>query len=332
MSHKTVNLPASKRDAERRRAVFRLEKALDSGYQAWQRGDVNTAVKILENVLAERPGAIEALFPLARALHEKGESDRAITVLDGAIEDLVDKTGALSHRAIIRFDVGDDEGLNHDVQALGSDNPMANALRALAGARCGDWKIALLPAFSLWNAELVGRLLAILEDIYAQRRETKDDFFHHRLFSTSAAAVADVEGSDTAAAPTPLPKSFSKRAEWVDELIGRFDTRDFDAVLALTRHKDLAEEWLDESSSSLEVFASLAREPIGKTLGLVDKALATHGPSLDLHFLRGLALIRDGKTSAASHAFVRAARSADTVLYDVVTTLARELDISLERE
>lgn len=311
--------------------MFRLEKALHSGYQAWQRGDVNTAVEILENVLAERPGALEAIFPLARALHEKGESDRALAVLDGAIEDLVDKTGALAHRAIIRFDVGDDDGLKHDLQALGSDNPMANALSALAGARRGDWKIALLPAFSLWNAELVGRLLAILEELYAQRRETKDDVFHHRLFSSSAAA-SDVEKSDGAAAASPLPKSFSKRADWIDELNGRFDARDFDAVLTLARHKDLAEEWLDESSCAFEIFASLTRETSGKTLSIADKALATHGPSLDLHFLRGLALIRNGETSAASHAFVRAARSADTILYDVVTTLALELDISLERE
>ena len=307
--------------------MFRLEKALHSGCQAWHRGDVVTAVEILQNVLAERPGALEALFPLARALHEKGESDRALTMLDVAVEDLVDKTGELAHRALIRFDLGDGDGLSRDLAALGSDNPMASALSALASARRGDWQTALLPAFSLWNAELVGRLLAALEELHAQRREMNDDDFHHRLFSAHPAHADAGQAAD----PRPLPESFSKRTDWSNELVGRFDAHDLDAVLVLARHENAA-DWHDDASRPLEVFASLAREPVAEALRLVDEALASVGPGLDLHFLRGLALIHDGKTSAASHAFVRAARCDDTVIHDVVTALARELDIGLQHE
>jgi len=319
--------------------VFRLERELRRGYRAWQHGELARAIELLERVHAARPFADTVIFPLARALHESGERAHALELLDATIERAARGAqrrwrgrgqGGIVHRATIRYDCGDDAGLASDIARLGEQQPFGRALAALAAARAGRWEQARFPVFAFWNVELAGRMLALLEARWVGQVPAADDTFHHRLFAANP-PESPLPASSPDSAANGSRRGTSRRA-WSQALERAFDGREFATVLARTRAADLPADWRDPPVRALEVFASISTEAPETAVEAAADTLAACGPSLDLCFLSGLALARAGSTLEAAFAFVRAARSVDGIVHDVLTSLAAELGIALRHE
>ena len=66
----TLPPPPAGRGHRHERTLSSLEKDLNAGYRAWQRGDTARAVELLQSVLERRPGAPEAAFPAYAAMRD----------------------------------------------------------------------------------------------------------------------------------------------------------------------------------------------------------------------------------------------------------------------
>ena len=313
--------------------MFQLEKALDSGSRAWQRGELDRAVSLLEEAHAEYPDADDATFPLARAVHELGQSDRAIALLETEGAKSTSESGRRAHRALIHYDLRDTKAFDADLLALGTDNPVARALRAVADARGGHWDVEF-PSFTLSNAEINARLLVVLQSVYLGKTEPAQDEFHHEklryepLQKSKQDAVLDEK---VAAADRP-PKSFEDEGEWLECLGRSFNAKKFELTLAIAEHDSVEDGWHDDYSASFVTFATLATAPAGKAVRRASRAIEKHGGSAVSHFLHALALIRDDDLALAGHAFARAARCDDLAFHEVITDLAKELEIDLRTD
>jgi tetratricopeptide (TPR) repeat protein len=302
--------------------IFKVDRLLRAGYQAWQRGELELAVETLEAALAERPELPEALYPLARALHELGRSRKALAILDRTIaRERVPGAGVV-HRALLRYDSGDDGLLREDIARLSPGSGLAPALEALTEARSGHWETARFPPPSLWNPEVAGRVLALLEERHAAETEPERDEFHSSLFVPAAdpnpAGKAGNRGKP--APPAPL----RHRREWLAALEGASALRRFEEVIRLWELRQIPEAWRGPLAACYRVFAHYATRPPSAAARVAREAALRHSSCADLHFLHGLCLVRCSPR-AASHAFVRAARHNDFEVYGVIRELARHL-------
>jgi len=268
---------------------------------------------------------------LARALHERGETDRARDLLDGYLESHPGDPGATIHRAWIHYDAREGEALARDVELLGGANLAAPSIRALAIAREGRWEEAIFPRAGLWTADVLGRLVALLEMLHAARVPSSDDPYHHRLFapddrSSKESTVAGGESRGGAATERDSEPEIvaGDRESWEKALEHAFLSRRYKRFLELWENRDVPPDWIEGLSREYWLFAHWAVSP-PEVAARHAQELATAEPrNVEHHFLMGLALLRAQKPVEASHAFVRAARLDDIRIHEIAEELARE--------
>jgi tetratricopeptide (TPR) repeat protein len=326
---------------------LRFERDLERGDLAWRRGELDTALSLLGRLLEARPLLPAALYPYARALHERGDSADGLALLDAAIDGAAPPAGAVVHRAFIHFDLGDDAALEADLEMLEGENPTAAALRGLMAARRGEWSRSALPRASLWTAEVLGRLLAILEALHAATVTPGADHFHHRLFSPEARAGASPEAGGTeepaggdrgsgagegggaaARKQAPARGGAVARRTWEGELERAFAHGEFARFLEVWESADAPAAWRRGLSREFWLYAHGAVSSPRDAVRRAEEVLAKERPSVDYHFLHGLLLTRAGERARASHAFVRAARCDDIQIHDIAESLGRELGVA----
>ena len=288
---------------------FKLRRRLREGRDAWRNGDLDRAVERLEEYLAGRPGSLDAVFPLARALAERGETERALSLLEpplSAAKASPSAAAARLFRALILFDA--DGGrlgrARPDVESL-AGNPIAAALPELERlALCELDSIELtIPRAARWMADVAGRLLAILEVRLEKRLPAEAVGSHLPFFANPNAARRN-----------PLEKAFA--AGRFDEVERQCARAEREAGLALS-------EWV------LRAFAAVAAGN-GAAAGRIIEAARGESPrSFDLHFIEGWQHARAGRTAKASWAFTRAACSVDTEIDSVAATLATKTGVTI---
>ncbi|MCZ6795811.1 MAG: tetratricopeptide repeat protein [Planctomycetota bacterium] len=300
---------------------MRTERQLERACAAWKRGELERAASALEEVLERRPGLPEAIFPLSRVLHEQGKTPRALDLLEEAAAD--EGAGGAIHRALICFDSGDDGGLGEALESLGPRNQSGPAIVTLCLVRQGDWGAATFPPVALWNAEIVGRLLSLLESRLAEGKPPGDDTFHHRLF----VAAPKKAGKNGQSPPGPAPRSWG-REEWEAALEASFAAGLF-ARFITTWESDVPARWRDALSREYWVYSHYASSPPSRAVETAREALAAAPRRMELHFLHGLCLVRHSRPVEAAHAFVRAARLDDVGMNSILLELAGHVEVHL---
>ena len=176
--------------------MFKSEQQLEAGYRAWRQGRLDDAVTTLSAVLESHNGAWEATLPLARALAERGETAKAIALLDDAQRDYGESEAALSFRGLIQYDAGKVDAMTKTLAPLVSKNVLADAIHALHQEEESS-EPAEFPDGALWLADIAGRLLALREErLYATSRDDADTF-HHGLLAAEPTASPQPSGVDT---------------------------------------------------------------------------------------------------------------------------------------
>ena len=306
---------------------WKTERALEKGYRAWKRGELDAAAGLLTAILKENPGLVEAIYPLSRVVHEQGDSPRALELLADLVDAEQPERGALIDRVFIFYDCGDDARLESDLQRLGDTNLTVRGIRALLKGRTGDWENVTLPPTALWNAEIVGRLLALLESSYAEKVPAKEDTFHHQLFSLELPANGDTAPEDDS--KPSHPKGPWTRKSWESALRETFARRRFAQCLEVWDAKGADSAWREALSRDYWLYSHYASSLPKTAVERAREQVTTHPRSVDCHFLHGLCLVRVGSSREAAHAFVRCARLEDVQIHTVVQDLAKRLDIAL---
>ncbi|MBI4606729.1 MAG: tetratricopeptide repeat protein [Planctomycetes bacterium] len=162
-------------------------RSLREGHDAWLRGDLDLAVERLEACRRARAGLADALFPLARALSERGEPERALAALDEALASAPASEAGRLFRALILIDHGRAAETLRDLEALAPRNVLAGGLRALSGWPENEGGEAsrrlVLPPGALWLADVAGRILARLEMRFFRERPEEALDHHHKLYA-----------------------------------------------------------------------------------------------------------------------------------------------------
>jgi len=296
---------------------FARERALQEGTLAWQTGNLQHAVECLEAVLEASPGAVEALFPLARALSECGEVERALKLLEEAARTPAEEAAARLYRALTLYDHGDPAQASVEAKPLVGENALAEGLLLLVDLGEGKVEPRSFPTHSLWLPDVAGRLLAILEaELYAGDPGAGDRL-HHGLYYPTPAAGADGDEPQVG----PLPASFPSAQAWRHCLEQRFELKRFADVIKLHEQADAQAGWADLYTDLQHGFALLAEGRAGKASALFKKLVAANPRDADAHFLHGLALTRNGHHREAAWAYVRAARLSDVDVHHVLELL-----------
>jgi len=296
------------------RQPLRAERDFREGYGAWLCGDLDRAVTLLEAAALEAPGSPDPRLFLSRALAERKETARALSVIDEAIAlDPHGESGPL-FRAILLLDAGDP----------GAATALAPSRRSYLGAAL----LALLetdgplelPAPARWIPDASGRILARLEaHLLARGTEAWIDA-HHAAF-----AGRPEESPPKEAEPE---KPFASAKAWWRALDSAFARKDYARVLEL--HEDGASDsWRDLSSNVLHLFSLIARGEDERARRLALELRRKHPASADLHFLEGLALVRSGRSAEAAWCFTRAARFADMDVDEIAATVSRKLGLAI---
>ena len=292
-------------------------KEVDRGYRAWQRGALDEAIERLERLHDEATPLPEAAFPLARALHERGDSERALEILDGVLELPGIAPGACMHRVLVLWDLERHDRLAADLERLGPDNHLRSALECLTAAREKPLVLEEFPGFALWNSEMVGRLLALQEERFAERTPSAEDHFHHALFALPADALPgtrELRGGD-----------FKAPRDWIAAVESAFTRREFREVLRLDDIDGLDDSWRRSATRAAVAFSAYAELA---PAAAVRRAIRAAGDDVDydLWFLIGLAELRAGNRARAGHAFARSARTADVQIHEVLAALTAHLE------
>jgi tetratricopeptide (TPR) repeat protein len=300
--------------------LFEAERALRGGYRAWLRGELGKAISLLESSRGAAPDSVDPLYPLARALSESGEGERALAVIGEAIaREPANPAGPL-YRAIILHDHGDFAGARRDLDRVPAPNPLAQALRGLGalGEHGGCSPLAgpipITPA-ARWIADAAGRILGVLEvEFHARGADAMD--FHHKLFSPRANPADDHPARKR-------PRALARPKEWRLEVESAFRSKDFDRVEGL--HNDVQADWSDTITQVHRAFALIA---LGREKGAlieIARHLLSQPEDADFHFLAGVAYARAGRCREAGWAFTRAARLADLDVESVIRDLASKI-------
>src|SRR5688572_8805966 len=152
------------------------ERSFREGHGAWLRGDLDRAVAMLEGSMLEAPKSPDPRLFLARALAERKETARALSVIDEAIAlDPGGESGPL-FRAIILLDAGD-PGAGAALAGT-TRSYLGAALLALHESADADAPL-VLPAPARWIPDASARLLARLEArLHARGAEGWIDVHH----------------------------------------------------------------------------------------------------------------------------------------------------------
>ena len=299
---------------------FEAERALQKGYRAWLRGELEKAISLLESARGAPPGSIDPLYPLARALSESGEAERALALIGEAIDREPANPAGPLFRAIILHDQGDFAGSRADLDRVPPPNPLVQALRAL-GVLCEQGRcsppadpVPIAPA-ARWIADAAGRILAVLEvDLHASGADAID--FHHKLFSPRADAV-------DAPSARKSPRAFARPKEWRLEVESAFRAKEFTRVESL--HDGVQDAWIDTITEVHRVFALLTLDRERAALAAIAAHLRSQPEDADFHFLAGVAHAKAGRCREAGWAFTRAARLADLDVESVIRDLASKI-------
>ena len=306
----------------------RIERRLEGACKAWRSGRLKEAAAGLREVLAAQPGLLDAIYPLSRVLHEQGQTPRALNLLTDAVEGERVHRGGRIHRALIHFDCDEDTMLLEDLDALGPSNHTVPALHALLEARRGDWERAVFPRTAFWNAEIAGRLLAILERRFAETIASETDEFHHQLFYHPSIGTGNGSADDEEEPAVHDSRKPWSRRGWESALETAFTCHHLESFLELW-DAHVQEKWRDTLSKEYLIYAHYACSSSSVAVRHAAEAAAGEPRSVNLHFLHGLCLERAQAHPESAHAFVRAARFDDLQIHFVLQELARELRISL---
>jgi hypothetical protein len=303
------------------RRPLRAERALREGYRAWLEGELDRAVAALEAASLASPGSPDPLLYLSRALSEKNDRDRALSVIDESIA--LDPSGASGrlYRAIILLDHGDPGAAS----ALSSSKSshLGAALLVLAGEGTADGSPLSLPAPARWIPDAAGRLLSLLEARLLARGEDWIDI-HHAVFSGGPEASAPERPAEAAHAKPSTPKdatSCSAKEYW-SALESAFARKDYRTIIGLHADGGAKESWQDLHSSAYRIFAHIACGEERAALELLQALRPGHPSSADLHFLEGLAHARAGRPRESAWSFARAARFADMEVDEVIRSVS----------
>jgi hypothetical protein len=323
-----------------------IERDVETGWSAWYRGELDLAREKLARGVEGHAGPAAA-FPYARVLHELGDSERGLEILERILDAGVCPVGARVHRAWIHYDRGDDAAVERGLAELSPSNFAVQALRALVDARKGAWDRVRFPRAALWTADILGRLIALLEEEFARRHTAELDRFHHSLLCPSAedgdtsedTAAEDTASEDTAPDNPAVPSKAAakrsgvsepwKRAEWEDALELAFATRRFQRFLALWHESGIPADWTKSLSREYWVYSHYSITPVREALGHATALVDTDPGNVEYRWVRALLFIRAGATRDAALEFVRIARKSDTQAHAVMIELARELGIEI---
>lgn len=297
------------------------------------------ALRCLENAVELAPGALHAHYTLARVLHEKGKTAKAVKILEDTLSREEAPRQGVIHRLLVRYDSGDEPGCEEDIERLGDANLLAPGLRCLLRAWRGDWDDVSFPSLALWNPELAGRALALLEQKHCDTVTAAEDPFHHPFFCPPPKPATKRRGGKIRNPLTRLlPKTLRTMltrlgagARWSSSVDRAFAAKRFKRVLCLWE-MDVPENWKGVFTSILVAYSRYALFPGPRAVKLVRQSITKFPNCAELHFLHGLCLIRSAKVAEAGHAFTRAARLDDTLGYAFVKQLAKHLRLPLTLE
>jgi hypothetical protein len=327
--------------------LFSTERLLRKGHAAWARGLIEFAVECLETVLARRPGAPEALFPLARAVAERGDAERALLLLEplaGAPRS-ADGGGpgevARVFRALILYDEARLGEARAELARTSPECVLGDALRELVSLseRRGEPEAGgpapevLLPRGALWLPDVAGRLLALLEERFLREGRTAAERFHHELFWPPPALpeASEREGgkAEDPGGGLQLPGGRRGARLWRARIQALCEAGRYREVRAACRDPRVEDSWRDLASDVASGFSLIACGEEGEAACSIALRLRVHAGKSDLHFLLGLAHALLGDRRRAGWSFARAARLSDTDVHHVIRRQARELGVAL---
>jgi Flp pilus assembly protein TadD len=184
-------------------AGLRSSRALRKAFKAWGRGSLDEAQALLERAEGAVPGSLGALFLLARVLAEKGELERALSLIGQAIALRPEGPVPYVFRAMILMDLGREGAARDELERFRDANLLARAFCSLLDLkekirlRGGTGQVAVkFPLPARWIAHVSGRLLALLEEEYLARRKAEAMEFHCSLFEPKGPAVTREDEGD----------------------------------------------------------------------------------------------------------------------------------------
>lgn len=301
------------------RRPLRAERALREGYRAWLQGELDRAVAAFGAASLASPGSPDPLLYLSRALSEKNDRDRALSVIDEAIA--LDPAGASGrlYRAIILLDHGDPGAAA--ALSISKKSHLGAALLVLAGVGAADGSPLSLPAPARWIPDAAGRLLSFLEARLLARGEDWIDL-HHAVFTGGPEASVPEHPAEPAKPTSPEAAKPSSPKGWWKALDSAFARKDYRNVIDLHTDGSAKESWQDLHSSAYRIFAHIACGEERTALELVKALRPGHPSSADLHFLEGLAHARAGRPRESAWSFARAARFADMEVDEVIRSVS----------
>ncbi|MEM7234637.1 MAG: hypothetical protein AAF517_20830 [Planctomycetota bacterium] len=299
------------------------EHHIERAVSAWKRGNLSQASEWLKPLYEASPNWVDAACPYARVLHEMGESDRALEVLEPIVESPAAPSGLGVHRALIAWDIENEELLERDLSRLSETNRSGPALRSLSAARRGDWSSVKFTEAELWTSEVAGRFLSLLLREFTNRVEPSEDRFHHRTFCLEPLPA---EG-DVARDPEAPSGGWTVNA-WDEALRELFRHRRFAEFVELW-DLDAAKEWKEGLSREYLLVSHYASSSAHVALKHA-KRVASESPEVSTQYLYGLCATRAGETTEARRALVASARLDDLAVNEVIRQLASELEITLQ--
>lgn len=380
--------------------MMRFESLFRRGYRAWLAGDLEEAERCYQSALRERPGSPDALCHYARALSELGRKDKALELLDeaerwsaprsstGATEGGREPGGASAgeargadppasrpsavsrlYRAVVLHDHGDLVEARPIFESLRQENLLARAFLGLldlreklvgGGVAVPSTRVKL-PLAARWLADVAGRALALLEQVYFASRPADAIEFHWSLFvpestppparqetgPTAQTAATDrsqppVSGQGGMLSAPAEASQASTRSHASADPCKEPDlmTRVEEAFLGAHYEEvtKICGEGADTAGATeplvgfYRAFSLMALGKHASALRLVERILAESRGDWDVHFLAGLCHSRSGAVRPAAWSFARAARLKDTYVDEILCRLPPRLGVALEFE
>jgi len=345
-------------------AGLRSSRALRKAFKAWGRGSLDEAQTLLERAEGDLSGNLGALFLLARILAEKGETDRALSLIEKAIALRPEAPVPYVFRSMILLDLGREDAARDELERFRDANLLARAfcgildLEEKLRLQGGAGQVAVkLPVAARWISHVSGRLLALLEVEYLSRRKAEAMEFHCSIFgprgpgATPAAeevredqGVREKEGAPggkgeppavtppraEASAGSRSPRaSPGSRKECQRAVEDAFRARRHEEVDLLCRGGGPCAPWMEPGLQVLHALSLLCLDKDQQASSLLAGCLRESPSAADFHFLQGLCHARKGLLPSAGWSFCRAARLADVDVDHIAQEIIAKLNLRI---